>query len=207
MTAERKAFLTLVGVTVTEGSWFLSFRGSSVSHVLRWFGWGVVRAIPASAWVVAALVTVLYCFYSRRLPSVRRTMFRPDLLKFAAVCAALAAALCEEGVFRKTLMDTLDQHGVGGVWQVVLSGLAFGVAHAVWGLLKGSLRAALAAILATGVLGTALAIVYLLADRNLWPCFVSHFLVTATIEPGLMLSAFRGEMGRAPRQVDRSAAA
>jgi uncharacterized protein len=196
MTAERKALLIFTGVIAAEGSWFGLFWGSSLSHVQKWFGVGQPGTIHFLSWLAAALVAIAYSFYSRRLPSVRRMMFRPDLLKLVAICAAIVAALCEEGVFRKMLMDALKHEGFAGVLQVLASGLAFGAAHALWGLLKGSLRAASAAMIATGVLGTALAVVYLLAGRNVWPCVVSHFVVTATIEPGLVLSALRGEMGR-----------
>jgi hypothetical protein len=42
----------------------------------------------------------------------------------------------------------------------------------------------------------ALAIVYLVAGRNVAPCVAAHFLINAFIEPGLVLAAVRGEMGR-----------
>jgi hypothetical protein len=84
---------------------------------------------------------------------------------------------------------------VGIAVQIALSALAFGAVHSIWGLLKGSLRAALAAMAATGVLGLALAIVFASDGRNVWPCVIAHFIVTATIEPGLVLAALRGEMG------------
>jgi membrane protease YdiL (CAAX protease family) len=148
-----------------------------------------------AAWLFALAIALVYCAYARRLPSVRATLFAPSLLKFVAVLAAVAAALCEEGVFRKMLMNALNAHGVGIAVQIALSALAFGAVHSIWGLLKGSLRAALAAMAATGVLGLALAIVFASDGRNVWPCVIAHFIVTATIEPGLVLAALRGEMG------------
>jgi hypothetical protein len=195
MPAERKALFIFLGVTLTEACWFFSFWGAEPSYVARWFGLYQLGGVAWAAWACAAAVAFAYSYYARRLPSVRLTMFRLDPLKCAAIFLAVAAALCEEGVFRKTIMDVLQHHGAGAVLQVLVSGLSFGLAHAVWGLAKGSLRAATAAMVATSIMGTALALVYLLAGRNVWPCVASHFLITATIEPGLVLSALRGEMG------------
>jgi hypothetical protein len=195
MPVERKVLFIFLGVTVAEGCWFFSFWGAKPSQVVHWFGLHRLGAVTVAAWVCAAVVTFAYSYYARRRPSVRQTMFHLNLLKWAAICLAIAAALCEEGVFRKTIMNVLQAHGTGALLQVIVSGLSFGLAHAVWGLAKGSFRAALAAMVATSIMGTALAVVYLLAGRNVWPCVVSHFLITATIEPGLVLSALRGEMG------------
>jgi hypothetical protein len=194
-THERKALFIFLGITLAEVCWFFSFWGAEPWRVVRWFGLDRLQGVSLTAWACAAGVAFAYSYYARRLPSVRLTMFRWDVLKCAAILLAIAAALCEEGVFRKTIMSVLQNHGAGAVIQVSVSGLCFGLAHAVWGLLKGSLRAAMAATIATSVMGTALAVIYLLAGRNVWPCVVSHFLITATIEPGLVLSALRGEMG------------
>lgn len=42
------------------------------------------------------------------------------------------------------------------------------------------------AMIATGTLGTGLALVYILGERSLAPVIVAHFVVTATIQPGIM---------------------
>jgi membrane protease YdiL (CAAX protease family) len=47
---------------------------------------------------------------------------------------------------------------------------------------------------ATGMLGVALAIVFVVGGRSLAPCIAAHFLINALIEPGLVLAATRGEM-------------
>jgi hypothetical protein len=52
-------------------------------------------------------------------------------------------------------------------------------------------------MVATGALGTALAFVYVIGNRSLAPVIVAHFLVTATIQPGILFAAFSGEMRRA----------
>jgi hypothetical protein len=62
--------------------------------------------------------------------------------------------------------------------------------------MKKSWRASLGAMLATGSLGLLLAFVYLSSYRNLAPCVASHFLINLFAEPGLVLAALSGEMGR-----------
>lgn len=99
-------------------------------------------------------------------------------------------------MFRKLLMNYLSAVGVGPLSQIVLSRLAFGMAHGIWGLMGRSIRAALGATVATGILGAALALVFIVSGRSLAPCVVAHFLINALVEPGLVLAATRGEMSR-----------
>jgi membrane protease YdiL (CAAX protease family) len=53
-------------------------------------------------------------------------------------------------------------------------------------------------VIATGTLGAALALVYVISDRSLAPPIVSHFLVTAVIQPGILFAAFSGQMRKPP---------
>jgi hypothetical protein len=205
MRAERSAMYILIAILVIEGSWLLSFRMLTAARVLHWFGLGSATPAGAVAWFSAVAIAVAYCAYARGLPSVRAACFHFNGLKLLAILAAVSAATCEEGVFRKMLMDALNRHGYGSLLQVLLSALGFAAVHGLWGLLKGSLQAALRAMTATGILGTALAAVYLMGGRNVLPCIVSHWLISATLEPGLLLAALRGEM--APRQPARIQAA
>lgn len=153
------------------------------------------RGTPA-AWVAALVLASLYIRFSMNLPAVRERWGEISPLKGLAVLASVAAGIVEEAFFRRWIMDGVMRTG-GDAWiQVVVSALAFGVAHASWGLIKGSLRMAVRAAAATTTLGVGLAVVYLLGERSLAPCITAHFLVTAVIEPGLMIAAVRGEMGR-----------
>ena len=99
-------------------------------------------------------------------------------------------------MFRRWTMNWLMAHGQGAIVQMLGSGLLFGSLHGVWGVMGKSIRVAIGATVATGLLGVLLAIVFLLAGRSLAPCIVSHFLINLFIEPGLVLAATRGEMGR-----------
>jgi membrane protease YdiL (CAAX protease family) len=127
---------------------------------------------------------------------VRANLFRPSFLKLLALVVAVTAGILEEVIFRKWVMDYLQARAIGPVVQVLGSGLLFGLAHGVWGLLGRSLRAAASATIATGLLGTALAVVYVMSGRSLAPCIATHFLINALLEPGLVLAAMSGQMGK-----------
>lgn len=61
---------------------------------------------------------------------------------------------------------------------------------------RGSIHVALTAAVATGIIGVALAVVYILGGRSLAPCIAAHFLIDAVIQPGLLLSAVSGKWDR-----------
>jgi membrane protease YdiL (CAAX protease family) len=150
----------------------------------------------AAAWLLALVVTAGYAAFTiRGVPAVAANAAAFSGLKLIALFAAIAAGVVEEAFFRRWLMDAIRGAG-GATWiQVVASALAFGLAHATWGLMSGSLHAAEGAAIATTVLGAALAIVYLAGGRSLAPCIVAHFLIDAVIEPGLVLGFVTGHAG------------
>ena len=194
MSAERKAALILMGFMVTEGAFVTSWYLGAPAKFLAYIGFAAGRHGAPLGWLLALAVTAVFTAFSLRLPSVRENLFRPSGLKLLALPMALFAGILEEAVFRSTLMNYIEHQGAGLAVQVMVSGLAFGLAHGVWGLFGKSLRAMLGATLVTGMLGTALAAVYVAAGRQLMPCIAAHFLIDALIEPGLVLAACRGEM-------------
>ncbi|MCU1220090.1 MAG: protease self-immunity protein family [Candidatus Angelobacter sp.] len=183
-------------IALSEGVWVVWSVHLSPSRFFRYAGLQQASDPGLLGWVLALLVIIGFVYFSRRLPSVRANLFRPSWLKLLALLVAVASGFCEETIFRKWLMDLLLHRGYGPVLQLAGSALAFGFAHAVWGLMRGSLRAALGAMVATGGLGLALALVYLASHRVVLPCIVAHFLINLFIEPGLVLAAVRGEMSR-----------
>lgn len=80
----------------------------------------------------------------------------------------------------------------GIIIQVLASALIFGLAHGAWVLLRGEFKIALPVILSTTILGGLLAILYLVADRNLLAPIVAHIIINLFIEPWLILSAVTG---------------
>jgi membrane protease YdiL (CAAX protease family) len=108
--------------------------------------------------------------------------------------AAVAAAIVEEAFFRRMIMDAVFAAGGDSLVQVAGSALIFGVAHGVWGIVTGRMVVGIGIMVATGTLGIALAVVYLVGERSLAPVVISHFIITATIQPGITYAAFSGQM-------------
>jgi membrane protease YdiL (CAAX protease family) len=197
---ERKASFILGGIAAAEGIWvYLNIAGRS-ARFWRYMGFSSPAAAGFLGWMLAFAASAVFIWgAARRLPSVRENLLRLSILKILGILVAIAAGFCEEAIFRKWLMDGIQNHGFGLIIQAFTSALVFGLAHAAWGLLRGSVRASLGAASATSVLGLMLAIVYIASHRILAPCVVSHFLINLFIEPGLVLAAVRGEMGTTQR--------
>ncbi len=147
------------------------------------------------AWSRGLVVAVFYAAYTvRNIPLVCEHWRAVSLFKLLGILLAVAAALVEEAFFRRLLMDALMRAGWPAVVQVVASGLVFGLAHGIWGIMTGRVSVGIGTMIATGTLGTALGLVYVVGDRSLAPVIVAHFIVTATIQPGIMFAAFSGQM-------------
>jgi hypothetical protein len=147
------------------------------------------------AWSLGIAIAGLYSAYAiRRIPLVRRYWRAVSLVKLVGVLVAISAAVVEEAFFRRFLMDALLRAGWPDALQVIASGVVFGMAHASWALVTGHVLVGVGAMIATGALGAGLALVYILGDRSLAPVIVAHFVVTATIQPGIMFAAFSGQM-------------
>jgi membrane protease YdiL (CAAX protease family) len=193
----RKAAIILSCIAAGESAWVVAeLAFGSPRGLLRYLGFG--ERSPAAGWVLAAAVAGLWVAVAARLPSVRANLFRPSWLKLLAVVLAVAAAACEEAVFRKLVMNGLAQNGFRWPVQLAASAVAFGVAHSVWGLFRGSLRVAASVTVVTGALGLLLSAVFLASGRDLLPCVASHFAINLFVEPGLVLAAVRGEMRTSP---------
>lgn len=196
MSSERKAALILAAIASAEGSWLgLNLYLSTPSRFLHYCGFP--PSANLASWALALFIAASFVSVAAsRLPSVREHLFRIDGLKSLALLVALASGFCEEVVFRKILMDQGLHQGWSTTFQVGVSALAFGSVHAIWGLFRRKVGAAFGAMCATGLLGCALAWLYLVAERNLAPCIISHMMINLFVEPGLVLAAVRGEMGQ-----------
>lgn len=147
------------------------------------------------AWCLGLVVAVVYATYAvRNIPLVRGHWRAASPFKVLGILAAVSAAVVEEAFFRRVFMDEI----MGPAWptfvQVVASGLVFAVAHGIWGIMTRRVAVGIGTMIATGTVGTALAIVYVVGDRSLAPVIVSHFIITATIQPGITFAAFSGHM-------------
>lgn len=143
------------------------------------------------AWLLAPVVGVGYAvFTALKVGTIRQHWREISWFNAVSLYVALPAAIVEEAFFRRWLMDGMFGHLVWPA-QLLLSGVLFGVAHGVWGLLKGSVRIAWEATKATTGLGLLLAALYLLSDRSLAPVITAHFLLTALIEPWLIVGVMQ----------------
>ncbi len=147
------------------------------------------------AWCLGLVVAAIYSVYAvRNIPLVREHWRAVSAFKVLGILVAVSAAVVEEAFFRRVIMDELLGADWPAVVQVVASGLTFGLAHGIWGIMTGRISVGVGTMVATGTLGTALGIVYVVGDRSLAPVIVSHFIVTATIQPGITFAAFTGQM-------------
>jgi len=116
----------------------------------------------------------------------KRLIISPEL--------GITAGFCEEVLFRSFLMTEFANAGYGKVMQVLMPGVAFGLAHA--GYLNQGLLPWLGIMLPTAFLGMMWGIAYLLGRRSLLPVVVAHFLNDATALPWIAFFMVTGSLGR-----------
>jgi uncharacterized protein len=150
---------------------------------------------PPLAWILATITAIAYVLYTMKaIPLVLAKQSEISLFKLLGILSALVGGIVEEVFFRRWIMDMLMSRGVSPILQVIISGVAFGLAHTSWTLLtKRDFKVTLPAIISTSILGIFLAIIYLAGGRNLGPCIFAHVLINIVIEPWLMLSAVSGK--------------
>lgn len=206
----RKSPRTVAGIILTFLAILLSiplvdYALTPQGDWLQPLGFRAWTSVPPAAWALAIGVGSMFAAFTiRGFPTVRDTWRELSVLKLVSLWAAAGAAVVEEALFRRVIMDAVAHAGGTVVVQVLLSAIGFGAAHAVWGLIKLDLRVALSSVTATTVMGFGLALVYLAADRNLAPCILAHFVITGSIEPGLMIAAVTGRWDRAAPSNDTS---
>ena len=150
---------------------------------------------PPLAWILATITAIAYVLYTMKaIPLVLAKQKEISWFKLLGILSAVVGGIVEEVFFRRWTMDMFMKGGFNPILQVIISGVAFGLAHWSWTLLaKRDFKATLPAILSTSILGIFLAIIYLAGGRNLGPCIFAHVLINIVIEPWLMLSAVSGK--------------
>jgi membrane protease YdiL (CAAX protease family) len=144
---------------------------------------------PVTAWIVALILTISYVTYTFKVVPFVYQMHREISLFKIVGLMTIVGGIIEEVVFRRWLMDLLMKLGYGDIIQIIVSGLSFGLIHISWGLFSKEKRFLKGAFIATMFLGFGLAIVYLVGNRNIGPCIISHSIINMIIEPWLMLAA------------------
>ncbi|WP_205737295.1 CPBP family intramembrane glutamic endopeptidase [Halioglobus japonicus] len=191
--AIKSAYIVLFSMILWMGALIVVLAANDIPAFTAYLGFARGESGNLISWLCALIIAALYIKSASKNTDIRRYLFKLDFLKAAAIVAAVCAGIVEEMVFRKWIMDYLHGKNFSIYLQIVLSGLAFGLAHLLWGL--RNYKAGINAALSTTILGTALACVYVIGDRSLAPCIAAHFIITAMIEPGLVISAARDRLG------------
>lgn len=195
MTDRNKTAWVLGGATLTMFSPLAMVLAGYRIPMFQNLGFARGTMAPPIAWILAAIAGIVYVLYTMRaIPSIARLQREISWFKLLGILSAVIGGIVEEVFFRRWIMDMLMLGGFAPIIQVVVSGVAFGLAHTSWTLLaKRNFKATLPAIISTSILGIFLAIVYLAGGRNLGPCIFAHVLINTVVEPWLMLSAVSGK--------------
>jgi membrane protease YdiL (CAAX protease family) len=186
---EQRFFLWIVAGVIVEWVfvivlWFvLRARGSSFKVL------GVWRLGTTPAWIMALLFAAISIAGNLRLLPrmhipISYAFLPPGFHLVAALLMGITAGFCEEVLFRAFLLTELAAAGYGKLMQVLIPGLAFGLAHA--GYLNQGFLPWLGIALPTAFLGMMWGIAYLLGRRSLVPTVVAHFLNDATALPWIL---------------------
>jgi uncharacterized protein len=169
---------------------FLRIRGRSLRDLGLW------QESPLRGWIIAVAMTALYVWvvFTSVLRGHAGTTEVSAFHIYNSLIAGLSAGIVEETFFRGFVMNQLRWSGFGATFQVIASGVLFGVAHVGWGLLaaKPQWDAAIGAMFATSILGIAYALIYLGSRRSLMPVIVGHSLMDLFIEPRLVMITLAG---------------
>ena len=111
--SERKTFyiLILILILLSEGAFVLVTLIAKPYEFIRYLGFASGQTGTISAWLLAALVAIAYVWSAAKIADVRRHLIRASLLKGIAVVAAVMAAILEEMIFRRWVMDYLHHGG------------------------------------------------------------------------------------------------
>jgi uncharacterized protein len=179
--AARKAAIILCILAGIEGGFVLA-----APHLWLSVAFGKASHVNAVAWIATTIVTVAYIIYGvRGLPEIVPLLGTVSPFKSLALLIAVPSAIVEEVFFRSSLMNVMAYAHYDVLLQIAGSAIAFGIAHAFWGL-RGGFGAMLSAIGSTTMLGLALPIVFLFSGRIVFPCVVAHFVINLVLEPWLL---------------------
>jgi len=186
---EQRFFFWFIAGVIAEwlfviGVWFLlknrgvSFRDLGVWRVGTWSAW-----VLALALAVLSIMSNLRLFPRMHIP-ISYAFVPHGFHLFAALVLGVTAGICEEVLFRAFLMTQFAKAGYGKTIQVLIPGLAFGLAHA--GYLNQGFLVWLGIVLPTAFLGMMWGVAYLLGRHSLLPTVVAHFLNDATALPWIV---------------------
>ena len=187
----RRAFMLLAAISVFMTVFIVIWSCRDIAGFADYVGINETMLDIPAAWIVALCTAAGYVAYTAcMVPLVRSNIFVfRGFIKWVGIYAALSGGLVEELVFRRMLMDWLYLGECGIAMQILVSGVVFGLVHLSWTLFGGSWRVGVASFLSTTVLGLLLAVVYIIADRNVLPAVMAHIIINIFVEPWLIMNA------------------
>ena len=167
--------LVWLGLRLRGQTWShvgLSFRPGARGSVLRTFLQSLVVSIVAIAAFVGAAIAMAAIVEQPDQPETSgfdALQGNLPMLVGALLVVYVTASFSEEVIYRGFLMNRIAELGSGskGAWAlaVVISSVAFGLAHFAWGP---------AGMVQTGFMGLALGASYLAVGRKLWVTILAH---------------------------------
>jgi Predicted protease of the Abi (CAAX) family len=175
----------LVSIHSTNGKGWAGIGTELVALLIWWLvnrlyfhakiGWGRNASSTAKNWLF--LLPVIVVLVGDATLGAQYVLTPANIL--IALVMGLAVGLVEEYVFRGLLVSYLYSHfRLGAMTTACLSGLGFGLVHAVNGLISGNWTNTGAQILMAIGLGFFLAAVYLVTN-NLWITVIFHAIIDA----------------------------
>lgn len=178
-------------LTVSIIFWYINNPKRFIEYGL---GYSTEMLFNLPMWFFTLLIVIGYIIYTViTLPFVKSNLLTVSWLKLIGIWAAIVSGIVEEIIFRHLLMDYLLSIEFSNISQVLISGIAFGIAHGTWVLLRGEIKIAIPVIISTTILGCLLAMLYIYTGRSTFAPIVAHILINMVIEPWLMLSAVSGK--------------
>jgi len=190
-TLARRAAIIMLAIAAAEAAGLIGMLSPlPAPRILALFAY---HQAAAPAWIAAAAVAAAYVGASAwSLPYIASRFLEVSALKLLAILFALVTGAFEEIVFRRMAMNLVaGAFHQGELVQVIVSALAFGAIHAIWGVFARSWTAVVVPLIWTSALGLGLAMTYLLGGRDVAPCIWSHIAINLCIEPWLLLGVMR----------------
>src|SRR5947209_8628113 len=108
MSNERKSTIILGSIAAIEGAWVLLNFYVNGARFFVYLGFAPSIGGTSFGWLLAFIVSAVYVAAALRLPSVAENLFRISWLKLLGLAVAISAGILEEVVFRRWLMNHLQ---------------------------------------------------------------------------------------------------
>src|SRR5699024_7649631 len=147
-----------------------------------------------TVWIFTFIIVIGYVMYTAEaVPFVREHLFTFSWLKVIGIWAALIFSILDEILFRQILMYWLLSLDYSINVKIISLIINFCLEICFLNFLKREFKISFPVIMLTKVFGGLLAILYLIAYRNILAPIVAHILINLFIEPWLILSAVSGK--------------